>query len=190
MKTRSAPLETRVRGLNATAEIFRSSYAKVDLDKILGIGAFDLSRTMAVDEHFLDDHHHQHDPSLDSISFVFDASFDKERLNAYLAELLQARGDDIFRLKGIIAVSGDNRRGVLQGVHRIFEIRPADPWGPKKRDSKIVFIGRKLDRGELEAGLRNCLARLSRGRGSLRGLAPHNAPFWPRRRGAAASGVT
>ena len=151
-------LETRVRGLNATAEIFRSSYAKVDLDKILGIGAFDLSRTMAVDEHFLDDHHHQHDPSLDSISFVFDASFDKERLNAYLAELLQARGDDIFRLKGILAVSGDNRRGVLQGVHRIFEIRPADPWGPKKRDSRIVFIGRKLDRGELEVGLKNCLA--------------------------------
>ena len=105
------------------------SYAKVDLDKILGIGAFDLSRTMAVDEHFLDDHHHQHDASLDSISFVFDASYDKERLNAYLATLLQARGDDVFRLKGIIAVSGDTRRGVLQGVRRIFEIRPADTPG-------------------------------------------------------------
>ena len=58
-------LEDRMRGLNTTASIFRSSYAKVDLDKILGIGAFDLSRTMASDEHFLDDHDHQHDPSLE-----------------------------------------------------------------------------------------------------------------------------
>jgi G3E family GTPase len=151
-------LEARMRGLNTTAEIIRSSYAKVDLDKILGIGAFDLSRTMAVDEHFLDDHHHQHDPSLDAVSFVLGGSFDKERLNAYLAKLLQARGDDIFRLKGIIAVSGDHRRGVLQGVHRIFELRPADPWGAKTRDSRIVFIGRNLDRAELEAGLKTCLA--------------------------------
>src|SRR4051812_47038416 len=99
-------LETRMRSLNSTAEIIRSSYAKVDLDKILGIGAFDLSRTMAVDEHFLDDHHHQHDPSLDSVSFVFDGSFDQGRLDAYLRDLLAAHGDDIFRLKGIIAVSG------------------------------------------------------------------------------------
>jgi len=151
-------LESRMRALNTTAEILRSSYAKVDLGRILGIGAFDLSRTMAVDEHFLDDHHHQHDPSLDSVSFVFDGSFDKDRLTAYLQDLLQAQGDDIFRLKGIIALAGDHRRGVLQGVHRIFEVRPADPWGGRKRDSKIVFIGRKLDRAALEAGLKNCLA--------------------------------
>jgi G3E family GTPase len=151
-------LEARMRGMNATAEIMRSSYAKVDLSKILGIGAFDLAHTMAVDEHFLDGHHHQHDPSLDSVSFTFDGSFDKDKLNAYLAELLRVHGDDIFRLKGIIAVSGDHRRGVLQGVHRIFEVRPADPWGAKARDSRIVFIGRKLDRAALEAGLKSCLA--------------------------------
>jgi G3E family GTPase len=150
-------LEGRIRGLNATAFLLRSSYAKVELEKILGIGAFDLSRTMASDEHFLDDHSHQHDPSLDSISFVFDGSFEKERLNYYLEDLLQACGDDIFRLKGIIAISGDYRRAVLQGVHRIFEIRLADPWGARRDDSKIVIIGRNLDRAKLDAGLRNCL---------------------------------
>jgi G3E family GTPase len=150
-------LERRIRGINATAEIIRSSYAKVDLGKILGIGAFDLSRTMASDEHFLEDHDHQHDPSLDSISFVFDAAFDKDRLQAHLTGLLEERGDDIFRLKGILVVAGDNRRCVLQGVHRLFEMRPANPWGAEKPSSRMVFIGRKLERAALESGLVRCL---------------------------------
>lgn len=151
-------LETRMRGLNATASMIRSSYAKVDLEEILGIGAFDLSRTMASDDHFLDDHDHQHDPSLDSVSFVFDAAFDKGRLEVYLAQLLERSGDDIFRLKGILAVADDPRRHVLQGVHRLFELRPANPWGADRPNSRLVFIGRKLDRDALDAGLRGCFA--------------------------------
>jgi G3E family GTPase len=151
-------LETRMRGLNATASIIRSSYAKVDLEKILGIGAFDLSRTMASDEHFLDDHDHQHDPSLDSVSFTFDDAFDKARLEDHLNDLLERRGDDIFRLKGILAAKDDSRRLVLQGVHRLFELRPANPWGADRPNSRLVFIGRNLDRAELESGLWACFA--------------------------------
>lgn len=151
-------LETCMRGLNATASIIRSSYAKVDLEKILGIGAFDLSRTMASDEHFLDDHDHQHDPSLDSVSFTFDEAFDKARLEDHLKDLLERRGDEIFRLKGILAAKDDPRRWVLQGVHRLFELRPANPWGAARPNSRLVFIGRNLDRAELESGLRACLA--------------------------------
>jgi G3E family GTPase len=153
-----AALETRMRGLNATASIIRSSYAKVDLEKILGIGAFDLSRTMASDDHFLDDHDHQHDPSLASVSFTFDAAFDRERLEGWIKALLDRSGDDIFRLKGILAVAGDPRRQVLQGVHRLFELRPANPWGTDRPNSRLVFIGRKLDRAALEAGLHGSFA--------------------------------
>jgi G3E family GTPase len=47
---------------------------------------------------------------------------------------------------------------VLQGVHRICEMRPANPWGAERANSRLVFIGRKLDRAALEAGLRGCLA--------------------------------
>lgn len=68
-------IEARIRDLNATASIFQSSCAKVELEKILGIGAFDLSRSMASADHFLDDHDHQHDLSLSSVSYTFDAAF-------------------------------------------------------------------------------------------------------------------
>jgi G3E family GTPase len=152
-------LERRVRGLNATAPILRSSHAKVDLERILGIGAFDLSRTMAVEPDFLEDHDHQHDPSLESVSIVLGTPFDRARLDAYLKRLLAERGDDIFRLKGIVAIEGDPRRWVLQGVHRLTELKPVDPWGAETPASKLVFIGRGLDRAALESGLAGCAGR-------------------------------
>jgi len=152
------PLEQRVRKLNATAPIIRSSHAKVELDEILGIGAFNLAQTFAVAPNFLDDHEHQHDPSLESVSFTYPGSFDRSRLDAHLKSLLKARGDDIFRLKGILAVAGEPNRVVLQAVHRLMELRVADPWGSRKRESRIVFIGRKLDRNELDHALKACLA--------------------------------
>jgi len=152
-------LERRVRGLNATAPILRSSHAKVDLERILGIGAFDLSRTMAVEPDFLEDHDHQHDPSLESVAIVFATRFDLARLEAHLKALLVQRGDDIFRLKGILAISGDPRRWVLQGVHRLMELKPVDPWGAETPTSRLVFIGRGLDRAALEAGLAGCVGR-------------------------------
>jgi G3E family GTPase len=154
----AAAIEARVRGLNATAEIFRSSYAKVALDRILGIGAFDLAHTLAIDGDFLSDHAHEHDAAVESIAAVYDARFDRFRLAVFLKRLLDARGDDIFRVKGIVAVADDHRRCVLQAVHRIMELRPANPWGAEQPSSKIVFIGRNLDRTAIEAGLRDCLA--------------------------------
>jgi G3E family GTPase len=151
-------LEGRVRSLNATAPILRSSHARVNLDEILGIGAFNLSSTMAVDPHFLEDHAHQHDASLDSVSLSYSGSFERDRLEGYLKELLGKEGENIFRLKGILGLRGDAQRWVLQGVHRLMELKPVDAWGTEKPASRIVFIGRNLDRASLDAGLRACLA--------------------------------
>ena len=153
-----AGVEGRVRRYNATAPIIRSSHARVQLDEILGIGAFSLAQTQAVAPDFLEDHDHQHDPSLESVSFVYAGAFDRPRFELYLKNLLQEKGDDIFRLKGIIAIAGDPNRVVLQGVHRLTELRRADPWGGGKRESRIVFIGRNLEKGSLDRGLRGCLA--------------------------------
>jgi G3E family GTPase len=68
------------------------------------------------------------------------------------------KGVDIFRMKGTLAVRGDDRRFVFQGIHMLFEGRPDQPWGTRKRENQMVFIGRNLDREELVAGFRACLA--------------------------------
>ncbi len=152
---RLGELEAGVRRLNATAPILRSSHARVDLENILGIGAFHAQRaTFSLDDH-------AHDPSLESESFVFERPFDRSRFEMFLKQLLEERGDDIVRLKGILAMRGEPRRVVLQCVRRLMELRAADAWGAEKRVSKLVFIGRTLDRAALEAGLSGCLAASS-----------------------------
>jgi len=101
---------------------------------------------------------HSHDPTVDSVSFVFERPFDAERLMASLEELLATAGDDIFRLKGILHVQGDERRHVLQGVHRLLELKPSMPWWDETPTSKLVFIGRGLRADALHARLQACLA--------------------------------
>ena len=82
---------------------------------------------------------------------------DPQKLNDWLSYLLQSRGPDIFRMKGVMSVKGENRRYVFHGVHMMFDGRFEKPWPvDAERLNTLVFIGRNLDRQELEAGLHSC----------------------------------
>jgi G3E family GTPase len=76
----------------------------------------------------------------------------------WISYLLQSRGQDIFRMKGIVSANGEDRRYVFHGVHMMFDGRFERPWGSAPRQNTLVFIGRKLDRHELEAGFESCVA--------------------------------
>ncbi|MBI5721527.1 MAG: GTP-binding protein [Burkholderiales bacterium] len=160
-----AQVEADVRRLNETAEILRSCHARVDLSRILGIGAgigeYARVRTLANDPAFLDEAvpaQHAHDPTVSSVSFVFPRPCRLPALQAWLADLAERRGNDLFRIKGIVAIEGDDRRHVLQGVHRLHDLRVAEPWGDDRPTTKVVLIGRHLDRTTLGEGLMKTLA--------------------------------
>ena len=102
---------------------------------------------------------HTHDDSVQSVALELDGEIRWSALNAWLGGLLQARGTDIFRMKGIVAIEGEDRRFVFQGVHMLFDGQPGDPWGDRPRSNRLVFIGRDLDEAALEQGLRDCRAR-------------------------------
>lgn len=51
-----------------------------------------------------------------------------------------------------------SNRVLLQGVHDIFQGSPDRLWGADEaRVNKLVFIGKNLDREELEQGFKACL---------------------------------
>ena len=160
-ETELAQVEADVRRLNETAEILRSCHARVDLARILGIGEVARVKTLAHDPAFLDaavPAQHAHDATVSSVSFVFPRPCRLAALKAWLADLAEVRGNDLFRIKGIVAIEGDERRHVLQGVHRLHELRAAEPWGAQRRETKVVLIGRHLDRTTLGEGLLGTLA--------------------------------
>ncbi|MCU0761251.1 MAG: GTP-binding protein [Steroidobacteraceae bacterium] len=101
---------------------------------------------------------HHHDEEIGSIGLSDPRPLDPQKLNDWLSYLLQSRGADIFRMKGVVSLAGEERRYVFHGVHMMFDGRLERPWGSGTRGNTLVFIGRNLDRNELEAGLHSCFA--------------------------------
>jgi len=155
-----ADVRQRIRDINALVEIYPTVQAKVDLDLVLDVGGFDLSRAVDIDPLFLDSDpaDHRHDTTVTSVGFELAGDLKMEPLNAWLGQLLSTKGVDIFRSKGVLAIDGMPERYVFQGVHMLFDGTSGEPWGEAERTSKLVFIGRNLDRAELEQSLRACLA--------------------------------
>ena len=152
-------LERRIRDMNALVKIHHTEQCNVDLDRVLGVGAFDLDRALEVDPKFLEEDAHEHDESVYSVAFAEPGALDFDKLNTWMSDLLQTQGPDIFRMKGILNIAGQSERFVFQGVHMIFDGRPDRPWRENETPkSELVFIGRNLDAARLKAGFQACLA--------------------------------
>lgn len=102
---------------------------------------------------------HSHDDSVKSVGLETDEPLDVDAFNSWISELLQKKGPDIFRLKGIINFQRSAKRVVFQGVHMLFDSISDRPWeAGEKRRTQVVFIGRNLDREELTTGFLACVA--------------------------------
>lgn len=152
-------LENRIRGMNAMAKIYRTRNSELGMDELLGVKAFDLDRALEIDPEFLGEDAHEHDESVYSIALVEEGELDGDKLNQWLGELLQTQGPDIFRMKGILNIAGENERFVFQGVHMLFDGKPDRLWKEnEKRKSELVFIGRNLDENKLKEDFLACMA--------------------------------
>lgn len=173
-----AAVEATVRAVNPHAELHRTERAGVPLDRVLDRAAFDLQRALDNDPEFLSpvtectpdcDHadHHRHDHHRHAPSAIHDTSvtsvslrtseLDTNRFFPWIHKITQEQGQNILRLKGILALGSEDRRYVVQGVHMIVEGDYQRPWRINEpRESRLVFIGRDLDREALRAGLEAC----------------------------------
>ncbi|KAK6947336.1 Cobalamin (vitamin B12) biosynthesis CobW-like, C-terminal [Dillenia turbinata] len=133
------------------------------------------------DHHNGHHHDHVHDSAVTSVSIVSEGTLDldeiegnihalwmkeikkmKEQacylLDDWLERLIEEKGEDLYRMKGVLSVSGSDQRYVFQGVHSMLDGCPGKTWGPDEtRVNKLVFIGRNLDETVLKKGFRGCL---------------------------------
>ncbi len=151
-------LEQKIRQMNAIAKIYRTQNAELDLEQILGVSAFSLDRALEIDPEFLGEEAHEHDETVGSIAIVEPGSIDGEKLHQWMSKLLETQGQDIFRMKGILNLVGQEQRFVFQGVHMIFDGRRDRDWKPDEtRHNQLVFIGRNLQEAALKEGFKACL---------------------------------
>jgi G3E family GTPase len=101
---------------------------------------------------------HTHDEAVGSVGIETVGECDAKKLDAWLSKLLRERGTDIYRMKGVFAIKGNPNRFIFQGVHMLLDPADGGPWGDKPRRNSLVFIGRDLDRDELNQSFHKCLA--------------------------------
>jgi G3E family GTPase len=153
-------VENRLKGINKFAPIVRCHQSQVSVDTVLDIKGFDLKRTLEMDPEFLNtDGEHEHDSSVTSLSIVQPGDLDMSMVQTWVGKILQEKGVDIFRMKGVLSIANSPEKFVYQAVHMIFNGDFDEPWQKgEPRSSKLVFIGKNLNHDELKAGFSACVA--------------------------------
>ncbi|WP_199616232.1 CobW family GTP-binding protein [Paenibacillus alkalitolerans] len=152
-------LEQRLHKMNPAAKIYRTQRSNIELEKVLGIHAFDLERKLEVDPGFLEEEDHEHDDEVGSIALREERPLDLNKLERWFGEWLSEHGPDTFRYKGILNIRGSTHRVVFQGIHMLFESSADRQWRDgEARRSEIVIIGRNLDEEYFRNGLADCVA--------------------------------
>lgn len=155
-----AAVEQRIRRINPTAGILKSTRCDIDTASLLDRHAFDLDRILDVEPEFLDaEHDHEHDDHVTSFSLVEREPLDPGKFLNWMQSTVQAFGIDMLRMKGIISFVGDDDRFVVQAVHMLLEGNYQRPWrDDEDRVTRLVFIGRDLPKDIISDGFSRCRA--------------------------------
>ena len=156
-------VESKIKSINRFAPMYHTENSIIDPANLINIGSFDLEKTLEMDPEFLDtESEHEHDDRVTSTSSKFEGALNVNKLERWIGEIMQSKGEDLFRYKGVLAVKGMDKKFVFQGVHMLFGggfSSEVAPWKEgETRECRFVFIGRNLDHEELQKGLMDCKA--------------------------------
>jgi G3E family GTPase len=102
---------------------------------------------------------HYHDEEMQSLSLSTGKPLNPDKFFPWIQGLVQEEGPSILRCKGILSFKDDDQRFVLQGVHMILDGDHQRLWNKdEKRESRMVFIGRKLPQDKIRQGFESCIA--------------------------------
>ena len=147
-----------LRRINQEAVVLPAVEAKVNVHDLLDIGGFDLTRIVlnAVVEN---DQKNEH-TAISSCSIHLNNQLDFDLFEEWVAQLLREHGEKLYRVKGIIAITGQERRLILQAVRSLYNWRYGNLWEDEARTTRLVFIGKSLEDLSLNEGLQRCVATL------------------------------
>lgn len=154
-------IERKIHSINPFARISRTTRSQIAVGDIVGCCSFELERVEDQLPPLVENGHHHHDNhihagGISSLSFTSDTLLDADRLERWIEQLLARQGNDILRIKGVLSVVGSDKKLVLQAVNMMLEGDYVDNTLKGKCISRLVFIGRNLDREALAKGFESC----------------------------------
>lgn len=127
-------------------------HGEISPDVLLGFNAAVEDNLDSRPSHHDTEEDHDHDDDINSVHLCFDRAFEPTELIDRLKDLVQHQ--EIYRIKGFVAVPNKAMRLVLQGVGNRFDSFYDRPWQPEEpRQTRLVFIGRALEAAQIETAL-------------------------------------
>ncbi|MBD2744439.1 cobalamin biosynthesis protein CobW [Coleofasciculus sp. FACHB-1120] len=140
------------RELSRAVKMVASDRGKLDPEVLLGFQSAVEDNLDNRPSHHDTEEDHDHDEEITSTQVVLNRAFDPQKLQKQLEALVQQQ--EIYRIKGFVAVPNKAMRLVLQGVGTRFDQFYDRPWQPEEtRQTQLVFIGQKLNPDEIESQL-------------------------------------
>lgn len=125
---------------------------EVNPDLLLGFNAAVEDNLEARPSHHDTEEEHEHDDDINSVHIILNEAFELNALTAKLKQLVQE--EEIYRIKGFVAVPHKPMRMVVQGVGSRLEHFFDRPWqASEPRQTRLVLIGRALEQSKIEQAL-------------------------------------
>ena len=115
---------------------------------------------------------HVHTPGVGAVCLQSREPLEWNALLRFFLELTEEKGEDLFRVKGMVHFQNVEKPVIIQGVQATFSPPTyAEAWPRGEVATRIVVIGRDLDRASMEARFAACVAKrettLDRGLGAI-----------------------
>jgi len=95
-----------------------------------------------------------HDARIETASIVIDHPVTDEGFDDWLNDLVRRRGPNLLRVKGIVFLDGIPNPFVFHGVQNVFDPPViVKDWPEGDQTSRVVIIARDIPKSELQAGL-------------------------------------
>ena len=167
-------LEGLISSINPISTIYTVEFAKLKDVNLLDLNAFSAKavekstmsfQNLSVSSDSIDQqssllsktmvhqHKHQHKHDIKSVGFMIPGSFDMTKFDLWMESFLYFNQDTVFRVKGILSFIDIPEKGIFQAVRSNYMIETGGEWGTEARFSKLIFIGKKLNKEKLKDNL-------------------------------------
>jgi G3E family GTPase len=168
-------LRQRLREINPTAEVLVVNHGDVAPEQVFGVAAA-FSRLPPAEAHA-----HRHGPDARAVCLARDGAVCWDEFGPALEQVVNALGDKLLRVKGLLNTAGSDRPLVLQGVRGFLHppVRIA-AWPSDDRFTRIVFITEGLDDAAIQLASQALSARTDGDTTSPPGVSAREAAWRPR----------
>lgn len=146
-------LTQRLQRINRRAPVRHVEHGRIDLAELLDVRGFNLNDDLGPVMTLRPLLPANNTDRISTLVLSADQDLDIDKLSAFMESLLEHYGNSLLRYKGVLAIAGEERRMVFQGVLRLYGFDYAEPWqADEPRQSVIVFIGDNLPEAEIREG--------------------------------------